>query len=120
MEKNIGENVNNDSVTGAISATQVLASTAYTTNITTSSGQISLSANSPQLFFQVRGVSDMESVSGVTNSISDSANDNEYFIIAESDLSTWSASGTLVLTGAYRETPEITGQHAQVPLELRT
>ena len=50
VEKNIGENVNNDSVIGAISATQVLASTAYTTNITTSSGQVSLSANSPALF----------------------------------------------------------------------
>ena len=61
VEKNIGENVNNDSVTGAISATQVLASTAYTTNITTSSGQNKLSANSPASF-QVRGVSDMESV----------------------------------------------------------
>ena len=35
---------------GAISATQVLASTAYTTNITTSSGQVSLSLNSPALF----------------------------------------------------------------------
>ncbi len=58
--------------------------------------------------------------SGVTNSVGDTANDNEYFIIAESDLSTWSASGTLVLTGAYRETPEITGQHTQVSAETQS
>ena len=62
VEKNIGEDVNNDSVNGAISATQVLASTAYTTSITTSSGQVSLSVNSPSSIFRSRGLPYMESV----------------------------------------------------------
>ena len=35
VEKNIGENINNDAVNGVISATQVLASTAYTTSVVT-------------------------------------------------------------------------------------
>ena len=62
VEKNVGEDVNNDSINGAISATQVLASTAYTTSITTSSGQVSLSVNSPSYFFRSRGFPYMESV----------------------------------------------------------
>ena len=85
LEKNIGENVNNDSVVGAISATQVLASTAYTTNITTSSGQVSISANSPALFSGQGGFLIWNQSSSLTNGVSDTANDNEYFIIAESD-----------------------------------
>ena len=49
-----------------------------------------------------------------------SANDNEYFIIAESDLTTWSASGTLVLTGAYRETFKIIGQECTFSAETQS
>ncbi|RZP23130.1 MAG: DUF4214 domain-containing protein [Burkholderiaceae bacterium] len=120
VEKNIGENVNNDSVTGAISATQVLASTAYTTNITTSSGQVSLSVNSPALFSGQGGFLIWNQSSGVTNNVSDTANDNEYFIIAEPDLTTWSASGTLVLTGGYSDIFNLIGENAQVSAETQS
>ena len=103
MEKNVGEDVNNDSING-ISATQVLASTAYTTSITTSSGQVSLSVNSPAIFSGQERLYIWNQSAGISNSFEDSPRDNEYFIIAEPDLTTWSASGTLVLTGAYSNT----------------
>ena len=77
-----------------ISATQVLASTAYTTSITTSSGQVSLSVNSPAIFSQ-GGFLIWNQSAGISNSFEDSPRDNEYFIITEPDLTTWSASGTL-------------------------
>ena len=41
-------------VNGVIGATQVLASTAYTTSVNTSSGEASLSINSPAIF-SIRG-----------------------------------------------------------------
>ena len=71
VEKNIGENVNNDSINGAISATQVLASTAYTTSITTSSGQVSLSVNSPAIFSGQGGFLIWNQSAGITNSVCD-------------------------------------------------
>ena len=120
VEKNVGEDVNNDSINGVISATQVLASTAYTTSITTSSGQVSLSVNSPAIFSGQGGFLIWNQSAGISNSFDDLPRDNEYFIIAESDLTTWSASGTLVLTGAYSDTFNLIGENSQVSAETQS
>ena len=120
VEKNVGEDVNNDSINGVISATQVLASTAYTTSITTSSGQVSLSVNSPAIFSGQGGFLIWNQSAGISNSFEDSSRDNEYFIIAEPDLTTWSASGTLVLTGAYSDTFNLIGENSRVSAETQS
>ena len=62
VEKNIGEDVNNDSINGVISATQVLASTAYTTkhyNVFRTSKSFS---KFPSSIFRSRWLPYMESV----------------------------------------------------------
>ena len=102
IEKNIGHDVNNDSVNGVMSATQVLSASAHIKTIVTHSGETSITVNSPKIFSGQGGFLIWNQSAGYTSSVKDSASDNEFFILADASLGTWSASGSLSLTGAYR------------------
>ena len=115
IEKNIGHDVNNDSVNGVMSATQVLSASAHTKTIVTHSGETSITVNSPKIFSGQGGFLIWNQSAGYTSSVKDSASDNEFFILADASLGTWSASGSLSLTGAYRSEINI-GSSTQVAI----
>ena len=112
LEQNLDQDINNDGSINAVSSSSSLAASAYTTNVITSSTNTSVSLNSPAIFSGEGGFliwhQSADNVNQILGTTSGATNNNFFLLAASASngtlmLETWSASGSLTLTGAYRE-----------------